>query len=53
MTCTGGRLARFLKWKVFRPSPVMSNVLQIERWVAIMMVDALMFAVDASLAGSA
>ncbi len=26
MTCTGGRPARFLKWKVFRPSPVMSNV---------------------------
>ena len=29
MTCTGGRLARFLKWKVFRPSPVMSDVIGI------------------------
>ncbi|TWU43610.1 hypothetical protein Poly51_62650 [Rubripirellula tenax] len=27
MTCTGGRLARFLKWRVFRPSPVMSAVI--------------------------
>ncbi len=26
MTSTGGRLARFLKWKVFCPSPVMSAV---------------------------
>ena len=26
MTCTGGRLARFLKWRAFRPSPVMSTV---------------------------
>ena len=28
MTCTGGRLARFLKWRVFRPSPVMSTVIE-------------------------
>ncbi|TWT47111.1 hypothetical protein Pla22_52540 [Rubripirellula amarantea] len=27
MTCTGERLARFLKWKVFRPFPVMSTVI--------------------------
>ena len=27
MTCTGGRLARFVKWKSFLPSPVMSNVI--------------------------
>ena len=31
MTCTGGRLARFVKWESFLPSPVMSNVMpQIE-----------------------
>ena len=30
MTCTGGRLARFLQWRVFRPSPVMSTVTRLK-----------------------
>ncbi len=30
MTCTGGRLARFWKWRVFCPFPVISTVMQQE-----------------------
>ena len=36
MTCTGGRLARLLKWKIFRPSPVMSDVRRSESSPALM-----------------
>jgi hypothetical protein len=29
MTCAGGRLESFLKWRAFRPSPVMLTVRRI------------------------
>jgi hypothetical protein len=30
MRCTGGRLVRVMEWKVFRPPPVMSDVLSLK-----------------------
>ncbi|SMP80428.1 hypothetical protein SAMN06265222_1532 [Neorhodopirellula lusitana] len=31
MTCTGGRLVALLEWDINRPSPVMSNVIRLNR----------------------
>ncbi|TWU43582.1 hypothetical protein Poly51_63240 [Rubripirellula tenax] len=56
MTCTGGRLARFLKWNVFTPSPVMSAVIRlnemrltIRRSLVIVAVFAILFATPVML----
>lgn len=34
MPCTEGRLARFLKWRINRPSSVTANVIAIRNWLS-------------------